>query len=516
MLNKDLEIIKKKYGENMMKLCRELFPSILEEEGVLSKIILSNFYPNHNLYDDIIDNKLENNFKNYIYNMIDVSKKQEKINKTPEELFEEKGYILKECLTKDEIQEYKKYYKKEEELCTFRGNRLNSCRVFFAVKKDVSDIKREDFKEPKRQDLYGTSVISIQFTKDGTNTLSIKNRYNHSVVNPDATFSNNLDNIKEGLTYAFEKYYGIIQKYKSNNFEIPNYVRANDGKLYKYNYEINNIYYCPNNIIIDTYNVKHLASEKYIVMDYFILDLVNKEINNYDIRIFDNFANSFSKIEKIEVTKHNDFKVINLLHENNNKTVMILNKLNNLIGLYSNDLIEIKDKFLEQNKYLKEVNLPNVSKIGDDFICKNRCIKQINLPIVEVIGNRFLNNNCSLESLSLPLLVKAGHVFMTWNEVLEEVNFSSLKVAGFDFLQNNKKIKVLNLPLLEKIGDASFLMNEKLEVFNAPCLQEVGDCLLRYDENLKHVIMPSLLGIGYDVNIKITEELDKNIKVLKR
>ena len=68
MLNKDLEIIKKKYGENMMKLCRKLFPSILEEEGVLSKIILSNFYPNHNLYDDIIDNKLENNFKNYNYN----------------------------------------------------------------------------------------------------------------------------------------------------------------------------------------------------------------------------------------------------------------------------------------------------------------------------------------------------------------------------------------------------------------------------------------------------------------
>ena len=72
MLNKDLEIIKKKYGENMMKLCRELFPSILEEEGVLSKIILSNFYPNHNLYDDIIDNKLENNFKNYIYNGVSI------------------------------------------------------------------------------------------------------------------------------------------------------------------------------------------------------------------------------------------------------------------------------------------------------------------------------------------------------------------------------------------------------------------------------------------------------------
>ena len=209
MLNKDLEIIKKKYGENMMKLCRKLFPSILEEEGVLSKIILSNFYPSHDLYDDIIYNELENSFKNYIYNMIDVSKEQEKIDKTPEELFEEQGYILKECLTENEIKQYQKYYKKGEELCTFRGNRLNSCRVFFAVKKDVSDIKREDFPNPERQDLYGTSVLSIQFTKDGTNTLSIKNRYNHRVSNPDATFSNNLDNIKEGLTYAFEKYYGI-------------------------------------------------------------------------------------------------------------------------------------------------------------------------------------------------------------------------------------------------------------------------------------------------------------------
>ena len=516
MLNKDLEIIKKKYGENMMKLCRKFFPSILEEEGVLSKIILSNFYPSHDLYDDIIYNELENSFKNYIYNMIDVSKEQEKIDKTPEELFEEQGYILKECLTENEIKQYQKYYKKGEELCTFRGNRLNSCRVFFAVKKDVSDIKREDFPNPERQDLYGTSVLSIQFTKDGTNTLSIKNRYNHRVSNPDATFSNNLDNIKEGLTYSFEKYYGIVQKYKSNNFEIPNYVRAVDGKYYKYNYEINNVYYCPNNIIIDTYNVKHLASEKYIVMDYFILDLVNKEINNYDIRIFDDFANSFSKIEKIEVTKHNDFKVINILHENNNKTVMILNKLNNLIGLYSNDLVEIKDKFLELNKYLKEVNLPNVSKIGDDFICKNRSIKQINLPVVEIIGNRFLNNNCSLKNLSLPLLVKAGHIFMTWNEVLEEVDFSSLKVAGFDFLQNNKEIKILNLPLLEKLGDSSFLMNENIEVLNAPRLQEVGDCLLRYDEKLKHVIMPSLIGVGYDVNIKIKEELDKNVKVLRR
>lgn len=34
-MNSDLKILKKKYGENFSKLCRNLFPSILEEEGTL-------------------------------------------------------------------------------------------------------------------------------------------------------------------------------------------------------------------------------------------------------------------------------------------------------------------------------------------------------------------------------------------------------------------------------------------------------------------------------------------------
>ena len=32
----DLKVIKKKFGEDMMRLCRKLFPSLLEEKGLLS------------------------------------------------------------------------------------------------------------------------------------------------------------------------------------------------------------------------------------------------------------------------------------------------------------------------------------------------------------------------------------------------------------------------------------------------------------------------------------------------
>ena len=88
---------------------------------------------------------------------------------------------------------------------------MKSCRVWFAVKKNVDEIKSEDFKKPRREDDYGTSVISIQFSKSKINYLSIKNRYNHTItdVNPDSTYGNNLDNIIVGLTQAFVETYNL-------------------------------------------------------------------------------------------------------------------------------------------------------------------------------------------------------------------------------------------------------------------------------------------------------------------
>lgn len=44
-MNYDLKKIKKYYGEQMMHLCRELFPTILDEEGTLSRIMLDHFAP---------------------------------------------------------------------------------------------------------------------------------------------------------------------------------------------------------------------------------------------------------------------------------------------------------------------------------------------------------------------------------------------------------------------------------------------------------------------------------------
>ena len=514
MLNKDLEIIKKKYGENMMKLCRSFFSSILEEEGRLSSILLSNFYPSHTLYDDLEEQNLLEDFKNFIYSLANFKKNIFKTDKTPEELLDEKGYILKECLTEEEIQEYKKYYKKGESLCTFRGNRLNSCRVFFAVKKDVLDIKREDFKDPKRQDLYGTSVISIQFTKDGTNTLSIKNRYNHRVVNPDATFSNNLDNIKEGLTYAFEKYYGIIQKYKSNNFEIPNYVRANDGKFYKYNYEINNIYYCPNNILIENFRPRQLEKEKYVLMDYYLLDLVNKTLKRYG-RSKDSFIDSLSLVDKIEVINNHDKKTVKLFHENKNETIIVLDKYNRIIGLASNDIEKIEDDFLFHNRVLKCIELPNLEKVGMNFLDYNKDLTEISFPSLKEVDSRFISCNSNISKLNLPNLTKTGSCFLESNEKLEELNLPSLRYTGNDFLRKNRIINKVYMPNLFMVGNDFLACNKTLKELSLPLLEYADESFLCYNNGIRKLELPVLKEAGKFFLMGNGNLLKLNLPVLK-
>ena len=42
--SKELKRIKKLYGENFMHLCRELFPTLLEQEGLLTEIGLSTLF----------------------------------------------------------------------------------------------------------------------------------------------------------------------------------------------------------------------------------------------------------------------------------------------------------------------------------------------------------------------------------------------------------------------------------------------------------------------------------------
>lgn len=439
---KDLHLIKKKYGEDMAHLCYKLFPTILETEGLLYKILISNFYPSRLLHNDIIKNNLVNHFQNYIYSFFNRNIKLVETDKTPQQLLNEKGYQLYECLNQEDINKFIKYYLPIEKLCTFKDKRLEKCHVFFAVKKDADSIMREE--NPSRDDKYGTSVISIQFKKGSINHLSIKNRYNDTVKNPDATFENNLENIIPGLTKSFEKKYNLnIPNNIKTTLQIPEYIQDKFGKYYKYNYEIDNIYYCPNNIIIDNNTVikKYLDKSQYLVIDYFIIDIHNKTITQYpNSKIKDGFINQFKNIKRINIKNINENKIIEI--ETNNQIVFItIDSQNRIIG-YKNDYIQkLDDNFLKYNTALKELNIKNVIEISSSCLQYNKSITHLNIPNVKIIGDYFLYFNNSVRKISLESVETIYEYFMHNNTIVDSFNTPNLKYIGRkSFLENiNKK-----------------------------------------------------------------------------
>ena len=529
--NEELKKIKKKYGEKFMHMCRELFPTILEEEGRLLSLLEDTFGNNFkNLYDDIYNNLLDDRFKALIYDKFAPKVVIEPIEGSePYELLDKAGYTLYECTTEEEIQKFKKYFANDEELCTFKGGRLNYCIVFFAVKKNVDEIKREDFNDPRREDEYGTSVMSIQFTKRGVCVVSIKNRYNHTVRNPDATYGNDLDAIVPGLEKSFETLLEERGLYLNHDnvekLEIPGYVVASDGKHYKYNMEINGRYYCPENIVVDYGQAIKVGSpEKKILIESFVVDLINKTIAQYGSGFYkDSFTDALKDIERIEVTRDkasaNGDRIITIKRKGTDVPIEIrIDKHNCIIGYTNMDLKEVGDSFLLYNKKMQHLSLPMLEKTGINFLGFNSALRKLSLPKLKEVGKGFLFGNRFLEKLELPSLEEAPNDFLRFNEGLRELELPSLKKAGDKFLGKNVRIFSLNLPNLEVIGEAFLVENSKLEElklpkakkignhfmimntqisnFEAPNLEEVGDYFLYGNMELRRIVLPQLISAG--------------------
>lgn len=521
MKNKDLQIIKKKYGEKFARYCRSAFSTILEEEGLLTKIITEKFGESRFLYDDIIKADIEHDFKNYIYSFArkENEKEHTKTNKTPQELMKKAGYTLYKCETDEEVKDFIRFYESDEVLCTFRDkDRINTNDIFFAVKDNVDEIKRDDFKNPLRQDEYGTSVISLQFTKKEPSTLSIKNRYNHTVPNCDATFSNDLENITAGLTQSFIDAYGYNLLNEGHQLDFPGYVLASDGKFYKYNYELMDTFYCPDNIMVTAdRKVKQFDKNNNILLDYFLLDLKNKSLSLLDTEwLQDSFVDGFASMDesaKIKVQKDGANKRIIISKEDHDDIEVTIDNRNRIVE-YSNASINTTgDNFLQHNEVLSQLEMPNTTWIGDNFLSDNRKLKQLYVPKAEFIGddflrrnkaitdidvsntnyigNKFLESNRILKELDIPKATHIGSYFLSTNRNLEELTAPNATFIGRNFLWANNELQELNLPKAVFIDKMFLYFNDELVNLNIASVEKVGSNFLRSNTTLKQLNMPS-------------------------
>jgi len=536
-MQKDLAWVKNKYGDDMVKLCRDNLESVLEHEGMLRELLDKYFSHNKFLHEDLVIQNKVDEFRAFIYSKMKTDDGRAVENDTgfsATELFQQAGYTLyPECKTEADIQSFRHYFYRidgkipvyqegmlpepfsGEELCTFNGNRLKDRRVWFAVHKDADKIKREDFVNPQRQDAYGTSVISIQFLKDKTNTLKITNRYNHTVINADHTFKSNLDNIKEGLTVAFEKEFGVrdLKNCDKNNFELDGYVLACDNRYYPYNYELDGVYYCPNNVIInlDTNEIKKLPTHQ-ILADYFVIDCKNNTIELLDKFINDEFINEFvDYIKHINVEAKGKIKII----KKNETCVFIkLNKKNQIVSFENESIARCGDRYLIHNKYIEDLSMMQLEYVGNNFLYSNNHLKSAKLPKLkkcgeyflfkassltnlnvfnlQKCGDYFLGQNRYLEKLNMPALIECGDYFFDFNTRITNVDLRNLQICGNGFFYGNMSLEKLSLPSLKKIGDDFLYSNIRLENIELPSVEDCGSRFLHNNNNLKYLNLPRL------------------------
>ena len=215
--------------------------------------------------------------------------------------------------------------------------------------------------------------------------------------------------------------------YKIKNFEIKGYVRANDGKYYKYNYEINNVYYCPDNIIIDHFNVKKYDKSRYLIIDYFIIDLSNKSIRLYDKKLSDSFCDVIKDINKIEIDNIDSGKKITILCDNNKSLEIITDKDGKIISLKMNKIYDIGDKFLSYNTSLQKFTAENLTEVGDWFLTCNNTLQELYLPNLKIVGHDFLRRNKTLQKFTAENLIKVGDWFLNNNHKLRNKILSEIE-----------------------------------------------------------------------------------------
>ena len=529
-IKKDFDTIKKLYGEGMAKYCRSHLSTIFEIPGKMPELLQKYFAPIKGLYEEleVQSNELDKlnltimaEFMEEYLSSQDFSGEIE----TPEELFAKAGYDFYECKTVEDMMRFEKYYAWGEKICTYNNpqGRLDSCHVFWAVKKDVDNIKRENFKHPERQDEYGTSVISIQFSKEHGNSLAIINRYNHAVnSNSNATFSNCLDNIIPGLTYSFEKHLGIKQEFEKHDLSFGGFVKAQDGRLYKFHTKTVNLYYCNNNMVIesemqwdgdDNMIAHYYDKARYEVFDNYILDIKEKRIFQHKSSVPNDVKKDETleglRIQKcsVEAIKGTTDRLIKISAAGNIDIEIKVDGWGRMIEFSANGLEKVGDHFLANSRYIQKFSAPDLKVTGDWFLNNVRELKEIHIPLIEEMGSDCLVSP-DISELEIPNLRKVGDSFLVVASSLEKFSAPSLEEAGRRFLGTCNKLTEFSAPLLTELKDGSLNHVPKLEVLDAPKIENIGQYCLGEVRYLKELNLPHLQSAGYS-SLRWLDSLEK-------
>lgn len=486
----------------------------------------------------------------YLISLKNIEINEMAVHMDPIKLLDRAGYNAYVVHNLAEQNAIEKYFARGEELCTFHDpHRFEKYYIINAVRKDVDNIRRADFKNPKREDEYGTSVISIQVLKTG-GFISIKNRYNHTVENPDNTLNSNPDNIIPGLADAIKHHFNV--DFASHHVDLPiNYTTMNN-QILKYNLEVENTYIGPDfyardgrvfdinkdyEIILDTIvfntKTKEFKSIAHADGDWQMISALSTAINGQKVKIQN--ADNDTKIliagdTPIVTFQNGQILSLNLpnVREIGNYFALDCQKLtsvsmpdletmgtncfqfNTLEHVNMPKLREIGEMSFYKCRNLQEINLPQVQKMGSFCFTGVYQLKNVNMPQLRYVGDHMFHTAPALTVLDLPNLQRMGQNCVM-NAQLKTVNLPQLQSVDNNCFVNGCAVTELDLPNLQHMGNVVFYDAPQLRSVNAPKLQNMGAFCFRASQNATHVYMPQLQHISqgcFESNATVFEKLD--------
>lgn len=390
------------------------------------------------------------------------------ISKDPFELLKEKGYnaYYADTLEKQNDPEFQKYFAPDEELCTFKDpERYKHFHILHVVKSDADNIRREDFKNPQREDKYGTSVMSIQILKEG-GFIAIMNRYNHAVENADNTYNSDPDQIALGLSMALKRYFNV--DFSSRHVVLPIEYKCINNQIFKCEYRGHKLCVGDGFYIHDD-RVHYINKNSELMIDYqYVLNLSTKTVRD--------ITNSYDTFPRVLSHELHDKKLQVRSYKRVDKTGRNVHYITKLYG-------DNQEILTLTNGYLTKLHLPHTQNLPGHCLCHQKKLQEISAPQLKSIGKGSLSNTDAFPnkiSVFFPLLTDVA------DDVLKEAHIGRLEApnirrVGHSFCECATFDSSISLPKVQNVGDRfCWGIQTSQKFFAFPCLKKVGQDFFQY------------------------------------
>ncbi len=369
----------------------------------------------------------------YLKSLVAPEIEEHGVYESPLKLLDRAGYDAFYADTQEKQDSIQNYYAPGEKLCTFGSNRYQTHYIVHAVKKNVDEIKRENFPNPRRDDEYGTSVISIQMRKEG-NHISIKNRYNHTVENCDNTFNSNPDNIILGLSESLRRHFNV--DFSRQAVMLPDGYIEDNERIIKHHGERNNVYFGDSFYVQDGV-VHELDKRTEVMLDRFIYNNETKTLSN-PANLDDAFIDAFKQ--------ETEGKKIRIDKDKKTKHIHVFANGTEILEIYDGQIVNL--------------NFPSITEIGS--VERDGVLRRFmgGLPNL-----RRVKGNLNLSGLGLTKLPDLSHVVIDGSFVCDNNQLTTLEgcpkeVGGYFWCNQNQLTTLEGGP--KEVGGSFNCYNNRL------------------------------------------------------